>query len=234
MVPFGVLPPAWYIFLMTDSTPANASDAIQSIVSSDNTTSAKIRSLAALGLARTEIRDLLGVRYQHVRKVLVDAGISDGLVRSRMADDEPRVQAAVAPPVEAVPWRMLLSYGFKITGQWTLAEDGIQLDGLPPGEPGVYAFILDDQIVYVGLTQTALKTRMGHYRLGHSKQKTSARVKKLIQKSLADGGEVVVLTCVPGELDWNGLSLQLGPSLEASLISLIHPLWNIQGKRRRA
>lgn len=202
-------------------------------MSSERTTSAKIRELAALGLARTEIRDLLGIRYQHVRKVLVDAGISDGLVRHRADSDGSRLQSAAPKPIPIVPWRDLLKFGFEVTGQWMLADDGILLDGLPPGEPGVYAFVLNEQIVYVGLTQTALKTRMGHYRLGHSKQKTSARVKELIQRSLSDGGEVMVLTCIPGNLDWNGLSLQLAPSLEASLISLIHPPWNIQGKRRR-
>lgn len=219
---------------MTDSIPAEADDEIQSIVGSERSTSAKIRDLASLGLARTEIRDLLGIRYQHVRKVLTDAGISDGLVQPRLDGGKPRAQPTIADrSVPEIPWQNLLSYGFKVTGQWTLTEDGIWLDGSPPVEPGVYAFVLDEQIVYVGLTQTALKTRMGHYRRGHSNQKTSARVKGLIQRSLTEGREVVVLTCVPGELDWNGLSLQLAPSLEASLIRLIHPPWNIQGKRRK-
>ena len=46
------------------------------------TTSAKIRALAAAGYLRTEIRDLLGIRYQHVHKVLEDAGIGEGLQRT--------------------------------------------------------------------------------------------------------------------------------------------------------
>jgi hypothetical protein len=43
------------------------------------TTSAKIWALAGAGYGRTEIAKLLGIRYQHVRKVLLDAGIKNGL-----------------------------------------------------------------------------------------------------------------------------------------------------------
>jgi hypothetical protein len=42
------------------------------------TTSDKIRALARAGYYRTEISKLLNIRYQHVRKVLVDAGIAGG------------------------------------------------------------------------------------------------------------------------------------------------------------
>jgi hypothetical protein len=42
-------------------------------------TSAKIRALAQEGYDRTEIAAFLGVRYQHVRQVLLDAGITVGL-----------------------------------------------------------------------------------------------------------------------------------------------------------
>lgn len=216
---------------MTDSTlnDGNLEDDARSIVASNATTSSKICSLAELGLARTEIRDLLGIRYQHVRKVLVDAGMPT--VGASTRGKSGGGQRAISQPKPKVPWRDLLNLGFEVSGRWTLVEDGIILDGIAPGEPGVYAFVLNEEIVYVGLTQTALKTRMGHYRRGHVRQKTSARVKQLIMQALSDGGDIAVLTCVPGALDWNGLTLQLAPSLEASLISLIHPPWNIQGKR---
>jgi hypothetical protein len=46
------------------------------------TTSDKIRALARAGFLRKDISKALGIQYQHVRKVLVDAGMTDGLQRS--------------------------------------------------------------------------------------------------------------------------------------------------------
>lgn len=220
---------------MTDSASANLSDdeQIQNVISAEISTSDKIRTLANLGLARTEIRDLLGIRYQHVRKVLIDSGIEAGLSNSKRKSPAKRKavdQIDVALPVFSKS--DLLNLGFEHIGRWSVVEDGILLDGIPPNEPGVYAFLLNDRVVYVGLTQNGLKTRMGHYRRGHARQKTSARVKGLISNALSEGGKVEVLTCIPGAVEWSGLLLQLAPSLEASLIGLIQPAWNIQGKRQ--
>ena len=50
------------------------------------TTSAKIRALAQAGYDRTEISEFLRIRYQHVRKVLIDAGITNGLRRPLQAN----------------------------------------------------------------------------------------------------------------------------------------------------
>lgn len=41
------------------------------IVNGDGSKSAKIRALAAMGVERSTIANLMGVRYQHVRNVLV-------------------------------------------------------------------------------------------------------------------------------------------------------------------
>jgi AbrB family looped-hinge helix DNA binding protein len=46
------------------------------------TISAKIRSLAGAGYARADIARFLGVRYQHVRKVLVDEDVRRGKART--------------------------------------------------------------------------------------------------------------------------------------------------------
>ena len=51
------------------------------IVDGLETKSEKIRALAKAGYLRTEISRVLNIRYQHVRKVLTDAGITDGLQR---------------------------------------------------------------------------------------------------------------------------------------------------------
>jgi len=48
------------------------------VVANLGTISDKIRALARAGYLRTEISKFLQIRYQHVRKVLIDAGITEG------------------------------------------------------------------------------------------------------------------------------------------------------------
>jgi excinuclease UvrABC nuclease subunit len=51
---------------------------------------------------------------------------------------------------------------------WTLdPESAIRLEAKAPSAPGVYAFIVDDVVVYVGLTLSGLKTRFNQYRRGN-------------------------------------------------------------------
>jgi hypothetical protein len=135
------------------------------------TTSDKIRGLARAGYQRTEISRMLGIRYQHVRKVLVDAGIEGGLRRAiemERSSDPIEVQPSEREPT---PPSVLLNAGFRLLGEWRLAEGKLELDGQAPGDPGVYAFVLGDTVVYVGVTQNGLRARMDQYRLGHSGQR---------------------------------------------------------------
>jgi hypothetical protein len=71
---------------------------------------------------------------------------------------------------------------------------------------------------------------LNHYRRGHKRQKTSARVKQLIASELSQGKSVKVLIAVPPPLKWNDLPVNTAAGLETGLIQLIQPQWNIQGK----
>lgn len=194
------------------------------------TTSAKIRALAQAGYDRTEISRQLGIRYQHVRKVLVDAGTTGGLQRQVQAEREPVVVDATPAPREATSSEVLLRAGFRLVGAWTAdSESEIMLDGTAPVEPGVYAFVVDDVVVYIGLTNNSLRTRFDQYRRGHKKQLTNARVKKLITRELSGGRQVRVLVATPKPLDWNGLPVNAAAGLEAGLIQMIGPTWNLVG-----
>jgi hypothetical protein len=82
------------------------------------TTSDKIRALGRSGYARKEISILLDKRYQHVRKVLLDAGITGGLRRQVKAVREPVMVDAAAPPREATSCDVLLRAGFRVVGEW--------------------------------------------------------------------------------------------------------------------
>jgi hypothetical protein len=122
------------------------------------TKSDQIRALAKAGYLRTEIAQLLDIRYQHVRKVLVDADIKEGF-QYRVEIDRTPVIVETNDNPKPVPTEFLTSAGFKVLGEWKkLSEAEFELNARAPKDPGVYAFALDNIIVYIGLTQTGLKT----------------------------------------------------------------------------
>lgn len=114
-------------------------------------------------------------------------------------------------------------------GEWRLIAGKLDLQGRPPSAAGVYAFVLDETVMYVGVTQNGLQTRLDQYRRGHAGQRTNARINQLIRDALAAGQRVTVMTVVPPELDWNGLPVDGSAGLEAGLIRMVQPAWNVQG-----
>jgi len=193
------------------------------------TTSDKIRALARAGYLRTEISRLLSIRYQHVRNVLVDAGIEGGLqnsVEMERSSDTIEVHPSEREPT---PPSVLLEAGFQALGEWRLADGKLELDSRAPAGPGVYAFILEEAVVYVGVTQNGLRTRMDQYRQGHSGQRTNARINGLIRQALEAGERVTAMIATPPAQEWNSLPVDGSAGLEVGLIELIQPLWNMRG-----
>lgn len=193
----------------------------QKIVEGLKTKADKIRALDEAGFSRTDIAQFLGIRYQHVRNTLVQ---SPGRPTDTNSD---------AKRLKPAPWSKskLLDAGFHLLGNCELADDKFGYSAQAPSGPGVYAFAVDDEIKYVGLTRFGLRTRLGHYVYGHKAQKTSARVKGLILEALKAGQMVEVLIVQPPELEWNGLPVDGPAGLETGLIRLIRPDWNQQGNR---
>jgi hypothetical protein len=154
-----------------------------------------MRALARAGYLRKEISKLLEIRYQHVRKVVVAAGIEGGLQRGVEAE---RLPILVEPPENKTRaetlWDVLLKAGFQQAGQWVAVADGtIGIDGKIPSHPGVYALVLDGVVVCVGLTLNGLQTRADPYRQGHKGQKTGARQR--IDPICAGGGSDIDGSC---------------------------------------
>jgi hypothetical protein len=194
------------------------------------TTSAKIRALANADYDRTEISQHLGIVYQHVRKVLLDAGITNGLRRKVPSASESVVIDAAQAATEDKSYDVLLRGGFQIVGEWTQDPGGsIGLNARVPAESGVYAFVIDDSVMYVGLTNGSLKACLDQYRRGHEGQRTRSRVKKLIAKTLSEGQRVKVMAATPEPLEWRGLPVNGAAGLEAGLIRMFRPAWNITG-----
>ena len=124
----------------------------------------------------------------------------------------------------------LVESGFEKLGEWQADGDRFSLSATAPTGAGVYSFVVDGIVKYVGVTQGALRTRLSHYVYGHRDQKTSARLNRLIVDALANGCRIEVLIAQPEPLNWNGLPVDCIAGLECGLIREIHPEWNLQGK----
>jgi hypothetical protein len=203
-----------------------ASQVIRNLI----TTADKIRALATADYDRTEISKILGIRYQHVRHVMLRSGMTGGLRREVEAEREPVEVDAAPAPREDTSWTVLTEAGFQFIGEWTQdPESLLRLDAKAPSSPGVYAFIVDDIVVYVGLTLSGLKTRFDQYRRGHKGQRTSSRIKGRIAETLSAGKKVKVLVATPEASEWQDLPVNTAAGLEVGLIEMIRPLWNIRG-----
>jgi hypothetical protein len=202
---------------------------IEATIKGLSTTSDRIRALAKAGYLRTEISKALDIRYQHVRKVLMDAGIKGGLVRAVELERSDDVVEVIPEHKEPVSSAALINAGFISLGEWKIVDGKIKLEKRAPHGAGVYAFVLDDAVVYVGVTHNGLQTRMDQYRYGHEKQKTNARINGLISSALANGSKVETLVAEPTASDWNGLPVDGAAGLEVGLIEIIQPVWNMRG-----
>jgi hypothetical protein len=148
------------------------------------------------------------------RKVTVPVGrfFKSGLPRASWAASNQRRRSAVTAPLpwrvcrirEDVTWEVLR--GFQLLGEWTLDSEGtIKINSKAPLEPGVYAFVVDNVVRYVGFTNDGLQKRLYQYQIGHRGQKTNARVKALIKESLANSRVVKVFVATPELGEWNDL-----------------------------
>ncbi|MER8823088.1 GIY-YIG nuclease family protein [Mesorhizobium sp. M0991] len=197
------------------------------VIAGLETKSEKIRALLHEGYMRTEVADFLNIRYQHVRKVAVDAGIEGGLQRGLVVVPKskpiPKVRADVAIDV-------LADAGFERLGTWVAdGAGGIGLDTSAPRDAGVYVFVVDGLIKYIGVSRAGIRSRMSNYRLGQAGQKTSARVNQIINEHVTAGTVVEIYIAMPPALEWNGLPVITAAGLEAGLIKMIQPPWNKMG-----
>lgn len=199
------------------------------IIQGLSTKSGKIRALTQAGYSRTEISQELGIVYQFVRNVLTAPKIASvRQPQAEVAQDPLTIGAAPPPSRETTSPDVILCAGFQALGEWTLVTGGaIRLDAQAPSEPGV--FVLDDAVAYVGLTNNGLRVRLDQYRRGYERQRTNARVRELIAQALAHGRKVRVLIATPPPHGWNGLPVNTAAGLEAGLIQMIRPAWNILG-----
>lgn len=200
----------------------------QALIAGLPTTSAKIRALAASGMERAEIARFLKIKYQHVRSVLVQ---NDSLPQcSRHVSAHPKtqlVEEVVASPCYA---SNLAKAGFAVIGKWQLChKNGMRVNEDLPPDSGVYAFLVDDCLYYIGVTQRGIKSRLDGYARGYERQTTNARIKKLICHELTIGRAVTIMAAFPPDIEWNNLPINGAAGLEYGMIRRFRPPWNQLG-----
>ncbi|WP_034884390.1 hypothetical protein M728_005761 (plasmid) [Ensifer sp. WSM1721] len=136
---------------------------------------------------------------------------------------------------------VLLNLGFVDVGKWQPKGDSIayDLDGadasasevLLDAPNALYAFVRDDQVVYIGKTARSIRKRyVGYCRPGKT-QATNQRCHRNINAAIAEGTEIRIFVFTPiTHLRYSDFEINLAAGLEDSLIREFDPPWN--GKDR--
>lgn len=136
---------------------------------------------------------------------------------------------------------VLLNLGFIDVGKWQSKGGSIayDLDGadttasevLLDAPNALYAFVRDDQVVYIGKTARSTRKRyVGYCRPGKT-QATNQRCHRNINAAIAEGAEIRIFIFTPiTHLRYSDFEINLAAGLEDSLIREFDPPWN--GKDR--
>jgi hypothetical protein len=119
--------------------------------------------------------------------------------------------------------------GFTVAGCWTQTNTGLafELNDLANARNVLYAFVVDDELMYLGKTVQSLRTRMAGYKTPGPTQSTNVRNNLKIRKILAQGKRVQILVLPDnGLLHYGGFHVNLAAGLEDSLVRKLTPPWN--------
>ena len=128
----------------------------------------------------------------------------------------------------------LIEAGFGLAGTWALKDGIASCMGNFPDIAGVYVFIANGKICYVGSAQHSLQKRMLSYQRRQANRSSSRPVHASLTDALASGSEVKVyiLAIAPViEVGSHGLPINYLIGLEAGLIEKLDPTWNRRGRK---
>ena len=129
----------------------------------------------------------------------------------------------------------LLDGGFVHIGVWQAGQNGLmKFQGINPvpSKPGVYAYAVDQEVLYVGSAQRGLHKRLRHYESSKN-LRTAIRIREAVLERLSHGTVVDVYVIVLEEplTLHGGLPIDPVAGLEEGLIRDIKPTWNRRGSR---
>lgn len=138
----------------------------------------------------------------------------------------------LAAPGEGQPLTVarLLAAGFTEIGCWQTGLDRLDPPRDLPALRGVYAFAVDECVLYVGLASRSIRQRLGFYARPGSSQRTNVRLNGQIRQLIGEGHTVRVLIAHPPDLEWGKFRISGPEGLEAALIEDFQPPWNMKGK----
>lgn len=100
-------------------------------------------------------------------------------------------------------------------------------EALPKGV-GVYAFVRDAIVLYVGVATMGLAKRIYFYAKPGVSQRTSLRLNDFIRRELQAAARIEVLIAQPDDMEWNGLTVHGAAGLELGLIKAYALPWNMR------
>jgi hypothetical protein len=121
------------------------------------------------------------------------------------------------------------SIGFTHAGSWKLVEGVLlfELNDLGAAHNVLYAFVVDDELMYVGKTVQPLRSRMAGYKNPGSTQSTNIKNNGKIRECLTHQQRVEILVLPDnGLLHYGGFHVNLAAGLEDSLVRELQPAWN--------
>jgi len=130
--------------------------------------------------------------------------------------------------------------GFAKTGRLGLVENGPGVIGAIPTEPGIYLYVLDGKVHYVGKSDKSLRRRILAYARGLGRDLPRRKVHLGILEAFKAAKHIEIYTRVIADnRDFykDGLPIEYLVGLEAGLIAEINPDWNpfnAAGRARRA
>lgn len=123
----------------------------------------------------------------------------------------------------------LTAIGFTPCGEWIVQESQLKLTLTAHADARnvLYAFVIDDAVMYIGKTVNPLKKRMQGYRFPGPTQPTNNRNNENIRKAIESGNHVTVYVLPDnGLLKYGGFHVNLAAGLEDDLINKMRPPWN--------
>jgi hypothetical protein len=125
--------------------------------------------------------------------------------------------------------KRLLDVGFKRVGIWSMEGRTVKLNQyeMQKSSPALYAFVSDEEVLYVGKTNMTLARRLYGYVKPGPSQSTNIRVNSCLYEVLTNGGAVDIYGYSSETVKQVGtFNLNMPAGLEDDIIRQARPKWN--------
>ena len=122
----------------------------------------------------------------------------------------------------------LTNINFNHLGNWMLKDDKIYNTIKDTDITNfLYAFVIDDEIQYIGKSTQSIKKRFSGYMTPGPSQSTNIKNNKNIKQELKNNNNIKIYIFKSDDmLKYGEFDINLAAGLEDSLISTIKPIWN--------